>query len=432
MVILKTMFSLRLKNILALIGMSLLSLVIVGFTARAIMLSHFDQTVIDYASPGMLYEAAEYHRAYGSWEAAIKEEPFPSFAARIRFQTNSANAPPRPQLPIHPNPHSPASQGIPTDRAFGIDDNPPPFIITDMEGVTWVPTAQGKVGDVNSANRLKNALPIMDGDVQIGFAISTERSAISSLEEEYLSALKASWLLSFLLTVLIAIPIGFLLGDRLASPIRNLNQAFKAMQPGAIRQQVPVESTDELGELSESFNLMSAELSQAYEKLEELSLQDALTRLPNRRAFNHSADIILRQTKRHQRQSVLAIADIDHFKQINDSFSHIAGDKVLKLLAEILTANLREMDQIARYGGEEFVIMFPETDLNTAKKSVERLRNIIADYDWSPIDPDIVVTISIGLVEINGASTESLEEALTLADKKLYQAKNNGRNRTEA
>ena len=125
--------------------------------------------------------------------------------------------------------------------------------------------------------------------------------------------------------------------------------------------------------------------------------------------------------------------DIDRFKLINDNYSHATGDRVLKLLADLLRANLREVDILARYGGEEFLVLFPETDLSEAYKLMERLRETVAEHQWNDIDESLRITLSAGLVEvdINDTSSNTLAKAFNAADKKLYLAKDNGRNRTE-
>jgi diguanylate cyclase (GGDEF)-like protein len=202
-----------------------------------------------------------------------------------------------------------------------------------------------------------------------------------------------------------------------------------------------VKSNDELGLLSASFNQMSKDLSDAYDeleksrkKMEEMSLQDPLTLLPNRRAFNESASIVIAQAYRHGRSCVLAMIDVDRFKDINDFYSHATGDRVLQLLGDVLRSNLREVDILARYGGEEFMVLFPETDLASAHKLMERLRIFISEHVWSDMEPEFRVTVSAGLVEVdvNELSAEPLDIAINAADKKLYKAKDNGRNRTES
>jgi diguanylate cyclase (GGDEF) domain len=119
--------------------------------------------------------------------------------------------------------------------------------------------------------------------------------------------------------------------------------------------------------------------------------------------------------------------DIDFFKQVNDRFSHQVGDEVLRELAEILRSESRSNDIIGRYGGEEFVIILPETPLLKAVAACEKMRLIIQAHDWRKIHPDLSITVSIGVVELT--SQENIDQLLSAADKKLYEAKRTGRNR---
>ncbi len=309
------------------------------------------------------------------------------------------------------------------------------------------PSLETQYGQIIPQGKLKRALPIMDGNQTVGYLLTEVTIALTLVESQFLAAIKNSWWLALLLVAVFAVPLGILLGNRLASPIEKLSSAIQAMNPRAIQQKVPIISKDELGQPSQRFNQMSEELSSAYDELEksrmqlteygqqmkEISLQDPLTLLPNRRAFNEKAPVILAQNARHGRTSILGIIDLGNFKRINDEYSHAIGDDVLRRLGLIMKSNLREMDLIARYGGEEFVVLFPETDLHTSVDLIERLRNLIADTAWQDIDPDLQITMSTGLVEVahGEPSEESLKTALAAADQKLYQAKNSGRNCTK-
>jgi two-component system, cell cycle response regulator len=124
------------------------------------------------------------------------------------------------------------------------------------------------------------------------------------------------------------------------------------------------------------------------------------------------------------------MCDIDHFKAINDHFSHATGDEVLRHVARILQANTRASDIVARYGGEEFAIVFTETTAETAVRLAERIRERIEQFDWWEIDPALHVTISIG---VDGIVTRpGIAEMLAAADERLYRAKRGGRNRVVA
>jgi diguanylate cyclase (GGDEF)-like protein len=166
------------------------------------------------------------------------------------------------------------------------------------------------------------------------------------------------------------------------------------------------------------------------EEFERQATHDKLTGLPNRR----HADSYLQQqvdlAQRRQRTGALGLADVDHFKRINDSFSHAVGDQVLERVAQILREGCRKTDFVARYGGEEFMLYFPDTGVGRAIQVCSELRQAVQGADWSDIAPDFAVTISFGLAEIRDDvhSRTLLDEA----DTRLYRAKREGRNRVIA
>jgi diguanylate cyclase (GGDEF)-like protein len=172
------------------------------------------------------------------------------------------------------------------------------------------------------------------------------------------------------------------------------------------------------------------ELRVQAEEFERQATHDKLTGLPNRR----HADSYLQQqvdlAQRRNRRGALALADVDHFKRINDDFSHATGDQVLERVAQILSEGCRRSDFVARYGGEEFLLYFPDTGIDRAMQVCSELRKAVQDADWSDIAPDFDVTISFGLAEIRDAkhSRSILDEA----DMRLYRAKRAGRNRVIA
>lgn len=169
------------------------------------------------------------------------------------------------------------------------------------------------------------------------------------------------------------------------------------------------------------------ELEKLNKKLEQLSIRDSLTKVFNRRYLDEYLLKEWQRVKRYKHSLSLMMSDIDNFKRINDNFSHLIGDEVLKALGKVFVENTRDSDVIARYGGEEFVVVFPETDLDQALQAAEKLRRAVEFYDWSVIKPRLGVTLSIGVAVNNGG--EHYRSLLEKADKKLYQAKNNGKNR---
>jgi two-component system cell cycle response regulator len=160
------------------------------------------------------------------------------------------------------------------------------------------------------------------------------------------------------------------------------------------------------------------------------SVFDRLTGLPNRRYIEGRLDQAMAAARRSRRPLVLALADLDYFKQINDRHGHAAGDAVLRQAASTLSRSFRRSDVIARYGGEEFVILFPETQPAAA---VERLEQLRADVALQPIHVSgaaVPLTLSVGLA-VFPADGETPADLLTRADQRLYSAKRAGRNRVQ-
>jgi len=162
-------------------------------------------------------------------------------------------------------------------------------------------------------------------------------------------------------------------------------------------------------------------------KLEELSLTDSLTRVANRRAFDVRLEDAFEHARRYDRPLSLVLVDIDHFKVINDTHGHDAGDRVLRRVADVLGEGSRHSDFVARIGGEEFAVLLPETPLFEAMQFGEKLRcNIaIAPMTTGP------VTISVGVANMPHSRVASSSELFRAADQALYRAKARGRNRVE-
>lgn len=156
------------------------------------------------------------------------------------------------------------------------------------------------------------------------------------------------------------------------------------------------------------------------------SLQDALTKLPNRAAFEERLEVEFERWTRYKEPLCIAVADIDHFKRINDNFGHIAGDKTLQVLASMLRKSVKSSDDVSRYGGEEFVIIFPQTQLKDAVERFEAARDKISHIPFKFKNEDIRITISIGVAQFLQDS-DTVVTVFEAADKTLYEAKRRGR-----
>jgi diguanylate cyclase (GGDEF)-like protein len=171
----------------------------------------------------------------------------------------------------------------------------------------------------------------------------------------------------------------------------------------------------------------SFELKQAYKRIEELAELDELTGSFNRRCIMRMLDEEIARARRGSAPCSVALIDLDWFKRVNDAYGHPTGDEVLRTFAITVFANIRSIDRFGRYGGEEFLLILPDTPDGDATRSLDRLRRIIADLDWSAFSPGMQVTISAGVATLKPEETADI--FLARADSALYAAKARGRNR---
>lgn len=165
------------------------------------------------------------------------------------------------------------------------------------------------------------------------------------------------------------------------------------------------------------------------EEQRQKALLDPLTGLPNRAAWTERLDLELARWQRYGGDLLLAVLDIDHFKRINDDFGHLAGDKVLKIIAGELFKRLRKTDFIARFGGEEFVLLIPSTPMEGGLRLLDTLRAAIESCPFHFKGERVTITLSGGIASFSAA--ERSEQVFERADQALYCAKRNGRNRIE-
>jgi diguanylate cyclase len=197
-------------------------------------------------------------------------------------------------------------------------------------------------------------------------------------------------------------------------------------------QQRESDKDQQLKALRERLQNMEKEASDIRRKLKEErehALTDILTGLPNREAWDERFELEHERWKRYRKPVVLVVADVDLFKRINDTYGHLAGDKVLQILAKEMRNRIRKTDFIARLGGEEFVILLPETEMDVAVEVIEKTREMVSRLPFHFKDERVTVSLSFGVVPF----VENMErDALfALADEAMYRAKQAGRNRVE-
>jgi diguanylate cyclase (GGDEF)-like protein len=211
---------------------------------------------------------------------------------------------------------------------------------------------------------------------------------------------------------------------------------------GDLEVDLPVLSRSEVGYLTEVFNDMVARLRQGREELaainktlreknkelHELSITDSLTGLYNRKHLMETLDNEVARSKRHKHDFAVLVIDIDHFKEYNDTYGHLAGDEVLSRLASVFKKSVRSCDYVARYGGEEFILLLPEIGPEDGVKTAERIQKKVAKGNFSGDGEPIKVTVSVGVASYprDGDDPQAI---IRQADDALYQAKESGRNR---
>ena len=214
--------------------------------------------------------------------------------------------------------------------------------------------------------------------------------------------------------------------------------AMPVVKENQIRGILVVLSKKKGGFSSLQVDLLKVLINQAFESIENallheeikmLAYTDGLTGLLNHRRFQESIDRELKRAERYNERVSLILTDIDHFKNVNDTYGHPVGDKVLKEVARMIKSTVREIDIPARYGGEEFAIILLNADVIIAKRTAERIRKKATELSFNADGRVFGVTLSLGIATYPDDATER-EDLINKADQALYFAKESGRNRT--
>ena len=229
----------------------------------------------------------------------------------------------------------------------------------------------------------------------------------------------------------------FFLEEILLARVASLStEITKVTVSGDLSLRLNTGGEDELGALANAVNAMltaiqktKSELLQAQESLRFHAEHDALTGVLNRRAIRDLLRKELARCRRERNTLGIILADVDHFKKINDRYGHGAGDAVLVTTMQRIASCLRSYDVVGRYGGEEFLIIAPGCDLELAQKLAERIRTAVSEQPVDLGDESATITLSLGVTL--GTAESDPEFLVALADTAMYQAKRNGRNRVE-
>jgi len=434
--------SLRTKLTLALLFVGLSSAGLVGIVAREILLRRFDQIQLDESFGRFQDDVVAYFQRYQTWDNAARAVPFGEFSRQL----NALRGPGRGGRLGAPLPDGePAPDAGPPPDGAPLRPRPtlaqvPPFrflLLEAQTGRVLLGPDEFQAGAPSSKELRATALPIRVNGHVVAEAIPLRQPNFNRFDQGYLGAMQSAMLYGVGAAGLLAVALGFVIGARLSRRVSRVTTAIEAMGRGDLYQRVDESTGDELGTMATVFNQMSRELYESRQRIDqqtvqlrELSIRDELTGLHNRRHFDEQAATAFAHARRYSRPLTAMMCDVDHFKQINDRFTHAVGDDVLRLVAKILQANTRSSDIVARYGGEEFAIVFTESQPAEAVALAERIRERIEAHPWRETDPDLRVTISVGLD--SEMSRKSVADMLAAADERLYAAKHAGRNRVVA
>jgi diguanylate cyclase (GGDEF)-like protein len=209
----------------------------------------------------------------------------------------------------------------------------------------------------------------------------------------------------------------------------QLSEALTCLRKaGAIEQRLKNEEAERRARALSTRRRLDA-ASQEAERYRRLAMEDSLTGLANRRQLDERLAALMREAQTRGLVLTVALADVDHFKGINDRFSHAVGDEVLRCVGEILRSHCRLGDVAGRYGGEEFMLVYRNLEMAAAAEICERVRRAVESYDWASIHPHLRVTLSMGLA--TSSSFDHPQGLLDAADHWLYEAKHHGRNQIQ-
>ncbi|MDP1828539.1 MAG: diguanylate cyclase [Archangium sp.] len=305
---------------------------------------------------------------------------------------------------------------------------------TQVEGVTWE----------RQENTFQISVPAVSG---IRWGTVTASYSLDRLSAQLQRTRMRLGVTSVVLFLILSAILFFGLDRLVVRPVRTLQQAVRRMGEGHLATRVPQLRGSELGELTNTINRMASalqherenlersvaertkELQEANARLERLAVTDGLTGVFNHRRFQEQLQSEIARSERHKRPMGVLMVDVDFFKKVNDAMGHPAGDELLRRLAEVLSADLRQTDLIARYGGEEFAVLLPETTKSEAMQVAERMRIAVEtkiNDGNTPWPTKVTVSIGVGTFPEDGKSGE---QVLVAADQAMYVAKRQGRNR---
>lgn len=231
------------------------------------------------------------------------------------------------------------------------------------------------------------------------------------------------------LALMLAVVFAYGLTRSITVPLQSLEDGVEKLGKGDLSHRISLAADAEFSHLAATFNLMATKLEQSQQDLYRLATLDGLTEVYNRREFNRWLRVEVEKSQRNTDQVSLIMVDIDHFKQLNDTYGHQAGDLALCEVAQLLQREVRPGDIVCRYGGEEFAVILPKTNHDDSVAIADRIRLAIAEEAIIlPSLQQIEMTASLGVATFPG-DAQTKEHLIKQADQALYGAKTSGRNR---
>jgi diguanylate cyclase (GGDEF)-like protein len=258
-------------------------------------------------------------------------------------------------------------------------------------------------------------------DLDVDLAADHDKALLFYERSEWITGLAAA---VSLLAMIVAV---FAIGRIVSASVDRLVEGAERFASGDRDHRIDVQVPPELHSVAEEFNRMIVRIHESEAALADLARRDGLTKLPNRRAFDEALLEMFARMERLAVPGALLMIDIDHFKRINDTHGHGAGDDVLRVVARTMSADVRLIDRVFRIGGEEFAVLLSGGEAEAAQAMAERLRHALAAQSVPVKGGQIIMTVSIGVAVAEfGSLPGTLIEA---ADAALYRAKREGRDR---
>ncbi|MEZ8826157.1 GGDEF domain-containing protein [Vibrio amylolyticus] len=339
------------------------------------------------------------------------------------------------------------------NRRLGMQPPPPPphndentslrFALADHLGFIFHPFGEYQLGEQLSTVSLVGADKLHLDGKHVGYAIETGIVGLTQHDEAYYNSLSSILKYVGFGAFSVSVFFGGLVSRTISRDLESLTGAVEKIGKGNLGQQVYIRGSNEVSVLAGSFNQMSLELKQTYQeltesrdeileqtkRLEKMAITDALTGLNNRHYFAEYSKTIYQSEVESGNEVTLVVADLDWFKSINDGFGHLIGDLVLKEVGAIFKSLVDEGALVARFGGEEIVVMIPNLTTVEAHSTIESIRLSIEHNNWEKTAQGLNVTMSFGMADSRTCNDET--ELFRQADKALYEAKKQGRNRVK-